>query len=207
LSFSLKVILILHSGPWKFWKLQNSPFLLPPAPSSVFPRRRCAEPSPAQWRACPATFCIALAPTRRAAPPPPPIASRWSSPAVPCRPEPPHGRHLAVAMARPRQRPPPSPSARPSTTNTPKTESPHSFALSSPPHPRTAPPPRLNSDELHPAVAPPFQSRSAQIDHANSFASLSCSLPATSRRPSSTGTPSPSILTATASLSAVEPPP
>ena len=48
---------------------------------------------------------------------------------------------------------------------------PHLFGLSPLRKPRTAPPPRSNSDELHPAVAPPFQNRSTQIDHANSFAS------------------------------------
>ena len=52
MSFSLKVIAILHLGPGNFWKLQNSPF----SPSScllacsVFPHRRCAV-SPAPWRA------------------------------------------------------------------------------------------------------------------------------------------------------------
>ena len=93
----LKVISALQFGPWNFQKLQNSPYPFPPAYFLCFQCRRCAEPSPAQWRACPATFCIALAPTRRAAPPPPLIASRWC---LPCSATPPR----AAAWSPPRRR-------------------------------------------------------------------------------------------------------
>ena len=61
--------------------------------------------------------------------------------APPPRPELPRGRHRDAAVERPLQSPPPTPSARTGTTKAPETESPHSFALSSPPRSRTAPPP------------------------------------------------------------------
>ena len=56
------------------------------------------------------------------------------------RPEPPRGRHLAVAVARPRQRLPPSPSARTSLTRTLELYSSCSFAFPSLSRSRTPPP-------------------------------------------------------------------
>ena len=72
--------------------------------------------------------------------PPPSFPRAGASLAVPRRPEPPCGRHLTVAMARPRQRPPPSPSVRTSLTRTPELYSSHSFAFPSLSRSRTAPP-------------------------------------------------------------------
>ena len=39
MSFSLKVILVLHLGPWKFWKLQMGPFSPSPVCPSLSHRR------------------------------------------------------------------------------------------------------------------------------------------------------------------------
>jgi len=86
LSFSLKVILVLHSGPWNFWKFQIGPFPLPPAPLLCLAAMCSAAPPAGAVESQPGPSCFALAPTRRAAPPPPPLASRWSSPAVPRAP-------------------------------------------------------------------------------------------------------------------------
>ena len=86
MSFSLKVILVLHSGPWKFWKFENGPFPLPPAPLLCLAAVCSAAPPTDAVESQPGPSCFALAPTRHAAPPSPPLASRWSSPAVPRAP-------------------------------------------------------------------------------------------------------------------------
>ena len=72
--------------------------------------------------------------------PPPSFPRAGASLAVPRRPEPPRGRHLTVAVAQPRQRPPPSPSARTSLTRTPELYSSRSFAFPSLSRSRTPPP-------------------------------------------------------------------
>jgi len=72
--------------------------------------------------------------------PPPSFPRAGASLAVPRRPEPPCGRHLTVTMARPRQRPPPSPSVRTSLTRTPELYSSRSFAFPSLSRSRTPPP-------------------------------------------------------------------
>ena len=86
LSFSLKVISALQFGPWNFQQLQNSPFPLPPAPSSVFPAagalpRRLPPRSHLQLR-CRLTWHPRVALDLL----PPPIASRCTSPARATRP-------------------------------------------------------------------------------------------------------------------------
>ena len=103
---------------------------------------------------------------RRGEPARPCSASRWrqrvallllhrfllragASPAVPRRPEQPAGRHLNATMERSLQSPPPSPSAHTSITITPETLSPHSFACSSLPRPRTPPLRRTPASSSH----------------------------------------------------------
>ena len=167
MSFSLKVIACLQNGPWKFWKLQNSPFLPPPAPSPVFPGAAVQSLSPAPWRARQAAFCFALAPTRRPRASPPPLPSRCASPCRATRPRRaqsrPRGRHRDAAVESPLQSSPPFPITRTGTTKTPASYSSPPFAFSVLPRPRTAPPPRLNSDELTSAAEPPPQTRSTPI--------------------------------------------
>ena len=70
MSFSLKVIACLHLGPWKFQKLQSSPF------SSTSGQLLCSPPPalyaarPPLWAASPRHLFLALAPTRRSQPAP-----------------------------------------------------------------------------------------------------------------------------------------
>ena len=169
----LKVISSLQTSPWNFQKLQNDPFfhlqLLPLfflAAAVQSRRRRSGGParprSVSRWR--PRIELLLLhRPWLRAGASSPCHAAQGS----------PRGRHLAVAMASPLQRPPPSPSERSSTTKAPESYSVRSFALSSPPHPRTRRRSTVNADELHPAVALPFHSYSARADPSTSSASSS----------------------------------
>ena len=72
--------------------------------------------------------------------PPPSFPCAGASLAVPHRPESPRGRHLTVAVARPRQRLPPSPSTCTSLTRTLELYSSRSFAFPSLSRSRTPPP-------------------------------------------------------------------
>ena len=65
LSFSLKVIAVLHLGPWNFRKLQTGPLLLPPACSPASRADRQRRPPPAAQGRPRATSCL-LASTRHA---------------------------------------------------------------------------------------------------------------------------------------------
>ena len=78
-------------------EISNRPSSPSSSPLLCFPRHCCAAPSPAQGRAYPATFYVALARTRRAAAPPPPLAARWS---LPCSATP----SRAAAWSPPRRR-------------------------------------------------------------------------------------------------------
>ena len=156
-------------------EIANRSFLPPPAPSSVFPRRRCAEPSPAQWRASPPTFYFALVPTRRAAPSPPPFAIAlcpsllWHAP--PPSAEPPRGRYLNAAVERPLQHPRASSLARTSTTSIPASYSSPPFAFSLLPRHRTHRRSTQNAGELDAAVDLPHYSFSARTNPSIIFAS------------------------------------
>ena len=196
MSFSLKVIAYLQNGPWKFWKLENSPFLPPPGPSPVFPGAAVQSLSPAPWRARPAALRFALAPTRRPRAPPPPLASRCALPCRATRPRRaqsrPRGRHRDAAVESPLQSSPPFPIARTGTTKTPASYSSPPFAFSVLPHLRTPPPPRLNADELTLAAEPPHRRSSARSDPLASTASPSRNSQTISPRPNPTGaTPPP----------------
>ena len=191
----LKVISALQFGPWKSQKLRLGPFPLPPArlPALFFSagyRRRCA--APLARRGEPAGLsCFALAPTRHATPSPPPVAARWCPLPSPRRPELLHGRHLAVAVARPRLRPPPSPSARMSLTKAPASHSTRSFACSAFPRPRTCRRSTLNAGELKPPSNPHLRTSPPSINPINHSASSPHSSRATLSRPELTGAPSP----------------
>ena len=82
--------------------------------------------------------------------------------------------------------------ARMSTTNTPESYSSHSFARSPTPDPGTPPPPSAERRCAQTAVDAPLQGHSARADPAISTARASRSSLASSRRLSSTRTPSPS---------------
>ena len=107
---------------------------------------------PASFHASRPSFLAALALALEASTP------RHATPTSPC------GRHRDAAVAGPLQHPRAISHARMSTTNTAESYSSPPFAFSVLPHLRTPPPPRLNSDELTPAVDPPPQTRST---HAN----------------------------------------
>ena len=126
-------------------------------------RRRCAAPPAVDGRPRPRSASCWL-PRVALMLPTALLGLRWSLPASPRRPEPPRGRHLAATVEGPLQHPRASSLARTSTTSTPASYSSPPFAFSVLPHLRTPPPPRLNSDELTPAVDPPPQTRST---HAN----------------------------------------
>ena len=86
--------------------------------------------------------------------PSPSFPRAGASLAVPRRPEPPRGRHLTVAVARPRQRPPPSPSARTSLTRNQELYSSCSFAFPSLSRSRTPPPLHPERRRAQPTVEP-----------------------------------------------------
>ena len=94
-------------------------------------------------------------------------STRWSLPGRATRPRRaqsrPRGRHCDAAVESPLQSSPSFPIARTGTTKTPASYSSPPFAFSVLPRPRTAPPPRLNSDELTSAAEPPPQTRSTPI--------------------------------------------
>ena len=177
----------------EFLEIAKSPF------SSTTPllcshRRPPTAPTPAPWKGFPAAVfrragphasrrssspscCLALEPPR-------PCHAPRRVQKHPCR------RHLAVAVERPLHSPPLFSLARIRTRELSLIFSPRPLALSLPRHPGTPPPLHRTPASLKPAVEPRLHSRSAQIDHANSFASLSRSSQATSRRLSSPRTPS-----------------
>ena len=167
MSFSLKVIACLQSGPWNFWKLQNRPYPhLPPPCSALAAVHRQRRP-PAPSRPFRPLIRRALAPTRRGRPPPPPSSLALAL-FFPCHAprrfqSRPGGRHRDAAVERPLQSTPPSSSERPSTTHIPGLDFVHPFALSSLPRRRTPPPPRWYAGELTPPrsrhcrPAPPLQ--------------------------------------------------
>ena len=174
-------------------EIAKSPFSSTSTSPLCSRRRPPTAPTPAPWRGFPAAFF------RRAGPH---ASHRSSSPSCCLALEP-----LAVPRVPPRPEatapPPPrrrggTPAAQPASLFSRAHQnqgalldlfpSPsRSFPAQTSWNAAAAPP---NAGELKAAVAPPFQSRSAQIDHANSFASLSRSSRATSRRLSSPRTPS-----------------
>ena len=213
MSFSLKVIACLQSGPWNFWKLQNCPFLPPPPPALFLAAVHRQRRPPASWRGFPAIPAITSPRAGTHASP------RSSSPSC-CLalelPRPSHaprrfqsrpgGRHRYATMDSPGQRPPHPSSERPSPTRTPEVDSIRSFALSSLSHRRTPPPPRLNPGELTSAAEPPHRRSSAHSDPLASSAVSPRNSQTTSPRPNLTGAPSPSFASAVVALSAVDHP-
>ena len=192
-------------------EISNLPLSPSPPPCSASRRR---PPTAPPWSAFPAfpaitppcagahasrtssspACCLALAPPPLATPP----RSAQNLP---------DGGHLAAAVERPLQSPPLPSSERPSNRGTPATQSPRSLALSSLPHPRTPPPPRLNAGELHPAAEPPPQARSTPIAPTFSRVSTSRSSQAASHRLILAGATSPSLASAAEPPCSVEPPP
>ena len=169
MSFSLKVILVLHLGPWKFWKLQIDPFspssvspsllsltadsATPPAaalgrprPTPTSPLLRAGVHASRPSSSTPSSFALDLPSLRHA----PAEASR--------------GCHLAAAVARAAQHPRPSSIARISTPGSSTTRSPRSLARSLPRLPKPAPPSTRNPGELDAAAGPPLQTPSACAD-------------------------------------------
>ena len=167
-------------------------------PADAFPAFPAITSPCAGFHASPASSspacCLALAPPPLATPP----RSAQNLP---------DGRHLAAAVERPLQSPPLPSSERPSNRGTPATQSPRSLALSSLPHPRTPPPPRLNAGELHPAEEPPPQARSTPIAPTFSRVSTSRSSQAASHRLILAGATSPSLASAAEPPCSADPPP
>ena len=175
MSFSLKVIACLQSGPWNFWKLQNCPFLPPPPPCSVSRRRPPTAPPPALWRGFPAinspragthaslcssspACCLELEPPGRAtrAAEPRNVRAAATSPSrwrARCR-----SRRPLLASARALQM-----SQKPIPIAL--------FALSLLPRLGTPPPLHPEPRRAHPTAEPPFQCSSTPTAPTNSFAS------------------------------------
>ena len=159
-------------------------------PSSAPLRHRYPAPPAAVGRPRPPPACRAAHASRRsfstalwlrAGPLPP--APRAQLPA--------RGRHLAAAVEGPLQHLGLPSCARISTPGDLTMHSTRPLARSLPQTRRTPPPPRVNSDELTPAVDPPLCSSSALADHSISCASSYRSSPTPSSRSTPTGTTPP----------------
>ena len=194
--------------------MQNDPFLTPPPPLLCFLSRRRQRRPPPPWGASPAfpainSPCAGAHASRTTSSPSCCLALALSFPChTPRRAQNlPDSRHRDVAVERPLQSPPLPSSERPSNRGTPATQSPRSLALSSLPHPRTPPPPRLNAGELHPAEEPPPQARSTPIAPTFSRVSTSRSSQAASHRLILAGATSSSLASAAEPPCSADPPP
>ena len=183
MSFSLKVIVCLQSGPWIFWKLQTGPFsstsgqLLcsappacrsaahrsgPPPQRHLLPacllyssgRRRCAAPPAALGRP-EATSCSRWPPTRRARAAAALLPLALELPCSATHLEPHAGRHLAAVVAGSLQHPRTPTRACTSTQSTTSFYSTLSFTASSPPDSKTPPAITIAAAEQGLAVEPP----------------------------------------------------
>ena len=195
MRFSLKVIACLQSGPWNFQKLQNDPYPLPPPPCSVSRRRPPTAPHAGAVESLPGHYFASRCHPRVAPELLPLLLPRAGAPR-PC-----HARRRCPEAPAPppprRRRGEPKPEAQLSIFRAPEHyKKPRALFLSSfrrfpnptPQNASAAPP---NAGELKAAVAPPFQSRSAQIGPTSSFASTPHSSPTLSPRQSLTGAPPP----------------
>ena len=158
-------------------------FLSPPAVNHAARRRiRAIEPPPA---------CCGR--PRVAPEPSPPLLPRAvSSPLLATQHRAPAGRQLAAAVHNSGKSPEALSFARIKTRRTPSFFSLRSFADSPTPDPGTPPPPSAERRSAQTTVDPPLQGHSTRADPAISTARASRSSLASSRRLSSTRTPSPS---------------
>ena len=145
MSFSLKVILVLLLGPWKFWKLQMGPFSLPQSASLLSLTADSATPPAAALgrpRPSPTSPPLHVAPPRASGPNSP----RAGAPSLRHAPaEASRGRHPDAAVASPLQHQGPPIRARFGTQSTVAFFSPHFFGRSPLRKPRTEPPPSASS--------------------------------------------------------------